>query len=76
MSRPTTDELVLIQWDSLVELTSGLGHRLNDPDQDTDVSLVAECSQCDEVFAVDGQERPYLFGPLNVPCKVSHPVVR
>lgn len=69
MTRPTTEELVLTQLDRLMALTSGLGHELGDPDQDTEVSLVVECGQCDEVFGVDGQERPYLFGDLEGLCK-------
>lgn len=59
--RLPTGVLILNQWQRLVERASGLGHRLAEPEQDTEVSLVAECMDCEVVFAVDGQEKPYQF---------------
>jgi hypothetical protein len=69
--RVTAEITALREWDKLVATASGLGHRLGEPDQDTEVSIVAECQGCEEIFAVDGQERPYQYSPaLGTPCKV------
>lgn len=58
-------ELMLLQ-----ERASGLGHELTEPERDTEVSVVTECVRCEAVFGVDGQERPYQFGKLEVPCNI------
>lgn len=50
------------QWVKAVVIAGELGHQVEDPEQDTEVSLVAECVRCGSLVAVDGQERPYLFG--------------
>lgn len=67
--RIPAEMVALKEWDKLVVTSSGLGHVLGEVTQDTDVSLVAECIRCDELFAVDGQERPYQYGSaLASPC--------
>lgn len=67
--RITAEEMALRQWDALEAVASGLGHRLGEVTQDTEVSLIAECIGCSELFAVDGQERPYQYGSaLSTPC--------
>lgn len=70
MKYPT--EVVTLQyWDRLVAQAGELGHQLSDPEQDTEVSLVAECRRCESTFGVDGQERPHVFGTgLRVECSV------
>lgn len=60
--RVAADVWMVRQWAALEERASGLGHHLADPSPDTEVSLVAECIGCDEIFAVDGQEKPYQYG--------------
>lgn len=75
MSRPTTGELLLTQLGRLYAQVERRGHRLARPEQDTDVSLVVECKRCPEIFGVDGQERPYLFGNLNGSCAGSLPLI-
>ena len=59
--RTPTHMVIAREWIDMKERASGLGHRLGAPDQDTDVSLVAECIECGILFAIDGQERPYQF---------------
>lgn len=67
--RIAAELVALKEWEKLVATSSGLGHRLGPVEQDTDVSMVAECIGCGELFAVDGQERPYQYGSaLSVVC--------
>jgi hypothetical protein len=64
--RIAADIVALREWDKLVATASGLGHRLGPVEQDTEVSMVAECTQCHHLAAVDGQERPYQYGSVIV----------
>ena len=61
MSRPTTHMVIAREWIDMKERASGLGHRLGSPEQDTEVSLVAECIECELPFGVDGQEAPHQY---------------
>jgi hypothetical protein len=70
--RIAAEVVALREWADLETRASGLGHRLGPVQQDTEVSIVAECVQCEELFAVDGQERPYQYGSaLSIPCSSS-----
>ena len=66
--RLATDVVLDREVRLLQERASGLGHELSPPEHDTEVSVVTECVKCETVFGVDGQERPYQFGKLDVPC--------